>query len=73
VAGCSPLYHSPPPVKQERGRPLFRNRTEESRMDEQDTRMVMLREPQDRRRKPPRTCQSESAITISDDSDSAAR
>ena len=71
--GSPPCRSVPPMLRQETGRPFRGGRSVDHRAGEQGTRTVILREPDDRRHGPPRQCRSESAITISDDSDSTVR
>ena len=70
--GSPPARNVPPMMKQEIERPLFRNGSAEGRTGGPDTRSVILQDTDDRRKGPPKTCLSESAITISDDGNNMA-
>jgi len=69
--GSPPNRSAPPMMRQEPGRPLFRNSSTEGSTGGRDTRTVILQDKDDRRRGPPQPSQSETAITVSDDSDTA--
>ena len=70
--GSPPAHSAPPMMKQESGRPLFRNSSIEGKTGGKDTRTVVLQQKEDVKHGPPKTGQSEAAITISDNSDTAA-
>jgi len=66
----SPPARSAPPYDEARDwRPLFRNSSTEGRTGGLDTRTVVLQDKNDVKHGPPKTGQSEAAITISNDSD----
>ena len=69
--GLSPNRSAPPMMRQEPGRPLFHNSSTEGSARGKDTRTVVFQDKNGGRHGPPRTSQSETAVTVSDDSDPA--
>ena len=58
-------------MRQEQGKPLFRNSSTEGSTSGRDTRTVVLQDKDGGRQEPPRTSQSETAATVSVESGAA--